>query len=127
MNKIESYLINLNIRYEELGDGAWVIHDQNAGLEQVAVAVDEPLVVVRVKVMDLPEHDREEFMRTLLTLNGSDLVHGAYAVVNEEVILIDTLNYETMHVEDFQATLDAISLALSEHYTLLSAYRKKNQ
>lgn len=127
MNKIESYLINLNIRYEELGDGAWVINDENAGLEQVAVAVDEPLVVVRVKVMDLPEQNREEFMHRLLTLNGSDLVHGAYAVVNEEVILIDTLNYETMHVEDFQATLDAISLALSEHYTLLSAYRKKNQ
>jgi len=124
MKKIESYLVNLDIPYEDLGDNTWLINDQESGLEQVAVAVNEPLVVVRVKVMEVPKKDREQFMLTLLKLNGSDLVHGAYAVVDEEVILIDTLNYETMHQEDFQATLDAISLALTEHYSLLAAYRE---
>ncbi len=123
MNKIESYLINLNLRYEELGERTWIIDDEVAGLERVAVAANEPLVVVRVKVMELPEKNREKFMLTLLKLNGSDLVHGAYAVVDNDVVLIDTLNYETMHLEDFQATLDAISLALPEHYRLLSDFR----
>lgn len=124
MQKIESYLVNLDIPYEDLGDNTWLINDQDSGLEQVAIAVNEPLVVVRVKVMEVPKKDREQFMLTLLKLNGSDLVHGAYAVVDEEVILIDTLNYETMHQEDFQATLDAISMALTEHYSLLAAYRE---
>lgn len=125
MEKIESYLINLNLRYEEMGDSTWLIDDTDAGLERVAVAVNDPLVVVRVKVMEMPEQNREEFMLTLLKLNGSDLVHGAYAVVDREVVLIDTLNYETMHLEDFQATLDAISLALPEHYKLLSGFRTR--
>jgi hypothetical protein len=125
MKKIESYLINLNLRFEEIGDNTWLIDDPDAGLNRVAVAVNEPLVVVRVKVMELPEKNREEFMLTLLKLNGSDLVHGAYAVVDQDVVLIDTLNYETMHLEDFQATLDAISMALPEHYKLLSGYRTR--
>ncbi|MGC9311416.1 MAG: YbjN domain-containing protein [Sediminispirochaetaceae bacterium] len=124
MQKIESYLVNLDIPYEDLGDNTWIINDQNSGLEQVAVAVNEPLVVVRVKVMELPRRNREEFMLTLLKLNGSDLVHGAYAIVDNDVILIDTLNYETMHQEDFQATLDAVSMALTEHYSLLTGFRE---
>jgi hypothetical protein len=124
MQKIESYLVNLDIPHEDLGDNTWIINDQNSGLEQVAVAVNEPLVVVRVKVMELPRKNREEFMLTLLKLNGSDLVHGAYAVVDNDVILIDTLNYETMHQEDFQATLDAVSMALTEHYSILTGFRE---
>lgn len=123
MNKIESYLINLGITYEEIGENTWIINDPDNGLEQVAVAVNEPLVVVRVKVMNVPARDREEFYLKLLQLNGSDLIHGAYAVVENDVILIDTLNYETMDLEDFQATIDAVSLALTEHYSLLSSYR----
>jgi len=124
MQKIESYLVNLDIPYEDLGENTLIINDQNSGLEQVAVAVNEPLVVVRVKVMELPRKNREEFMLTLLKLNGSDLVHGAYAIVDNDVILIDTLNYETMHQEDFQATLDAVSMALTEHYSLLTGFRE---
>ncbi|MFW5711488.1 MAG: YbjN domain-containing protein [bacterium] len=123
MNKIESYLINLGVTYAELGENTWIINDPDNGLEQVAVAVNEPLVVVRVKVMNVPSRDREEFYLKLLQLNGSDLIHGAYAVVENDVILIDTLNYETMDLEDFQATIDAVSLALTEHYSLLSSYR----
>jgi hypothetical protein len=123
MNKIESYLINLGVTYEEIGENTWIINDPDNGLEQVAVAVNEPLVVVRVKVMNVPEHKREEFFLKLLQINGSDLIHGAYAIVENDVILIDTLNYETMDLEDFQATIDAISMALTEHYSLLSTFR----
>ena len=123
MNKIESYLINLGVTYAELGENTWILNDPDNGLEQVAVAVNEPLVVVRVKVMNVPAHTREEFFLKLLQINGSDLIHGAYAVVENDVILIDTLNYETMDLEDFQATIDAISLALTEHYSLLSKFR----
>ncbi len=123
MNKIESYLINLGITYEEIGENTWILNDPQNGLEQVAVAVNEPLVVVRVKVMNVPDSKREEFFLKLLQINGSDLIHGAYAIVENDVILIDTLNYETMDLEDFQATLDAISLALTEHYSLLSSFR----
>jgi hypothetical protein len=123
MKKIEGYLINLGITYEEVADNTWVLHDPDKGLEQVAIAVDDPLVVIRVNVMQTPKENREEFYRTLLTLNASDLVHGAFALEDENVLLIDTLQHETMDLEDFQASLDAVSLALTEHYTTLKKFR----
>jgi hypothetical protein len=123
MKKIEGYLINLGITYEEVAERTWVLHDPEKGLEQVAIAVDEPLVVIRVNVMQAPQENREEFYRTLLSLNASDLVHGAYALEGDEVLLIDTLQHESMDLEDFQASLDAVSLALTEHYTTLKKFR----
>ncbi|RKX79563.1 MAG: hypothetical protein DRP87_02675 [Spirochaetes bacterium] len=125
--KLEGYLINLGITYENVSDNTWVINDEDKGLERVVVAVEEPLVIIRVKVMDIPADNREKFYEELLRLNNSDLIHGAYALDNGDVILIDTLQYSTMDYEEFQASLDAMGLALVQHYKLLSKYRNKKE
>lgn len=78
--KLEGYLINLGITYENVSDNTWVINDEDKGLERVVVAVEEPLVIIRVKVMDIPADNREKFYEKLLRLNNSDLIHGAYAL-----------------------------------------------
>ena len=39
------------------------------------------------------------------------------------MILLNTLVGETLDVEEFQATLDAIGLALAQHYQMLAKYR----
>lgn len=122
--KVEGFLINLGITFEQLDQGSWVIQDEEKGLEQVAIMEADPLVLVRVNVMDVPDEKREEFFRKLLELNASDLVHGAYAIEGGEVLLVDTLEAETMDIEEFQASLDAIGLALAQHYPILSGYRK---
>ena len=123
--KLESYLINLGLTFEELNENTWVINDSEKGLERVVVIVEESLVTIRVVVMPAPENNREEYFETLLKLNGTDLLHGAYALSDDGVILIDTLQYETMDLEEFQASLDAIGLALAQHYPILSKYRVK--
>jgi len=48
---------------------------------------------------------------------------GPTALENDEIVLIDTLEYDTMDFEDFRAALDAIALALSQHYSILSPFR----
>ncbi len=122
--KVERYMINLSLSFEEIADQTWLIRDEEKGLEQVVVAVEEPLVIIRVKVMELPSKDRERFFEQLLRLNAADLVHGAYAVDDQgNVILTDTLELASMDLEEFQASLDAIGLALAQHYQTLSAYR----
>jgi hypothetical protein len=123
-SKVENYLINLGITFEQIDSTSWVINDEEKGLEQVAVISAEPLVVIRVNVMDVPNSDREAFFLALLELNAADLIHGAYAIENGEALLVDSLEYGTMDIEEFQASLDAIGLALAQHYEQLSAYRK---
>ena len=121
--KIEGFLLSLSLTYEDVGDDTWIINDDEKGLDNILVILADPVVIVRVKVMGLPEKEREEFFEQLLRLNQSDLIHGAYAIEGNDVILLNTLVGDTLDLEEFQATLDAIGLALAQHYLMLAKYR----
>ena len=122
-NKIEEYLIDLMYTYRDVGPNFWLLEDPEHGLDGVAVLYADPLVIIRVQVMDAPREKQLEFFTKLLELNASDLFHGAYGLDKEKVVLIDTLEYSTLGYEEFRASLDAMSLALTQHYPVLSAYR----
>jgi hypothetical protein len=123
--KIEGYLINLDITFEEVAKNTWVISDHDKGLEQVMIIAELPVVILRVKVMDTSDSMPCEFYKELLSLNASDLVHGAYALDGNDVVLVDTHEFEHLDFEELQASLDAISLALAQHFPVLSKYLKK--
>ncbi|MDR1319593.1 MAG: YbjN domain-containing protein [Treponema sp.] len=123
-NRIERYLIDMMYTYRQVEQNLWLIDDEEHGLCDVAVALAEPLVIIRVAVMDIPKGDTLEFYTKLLEFNARELVHGAYALEDGKVVLIDTLEYDTMDYREFRATLDAFSLALTQHYPILSKYRR---
>ena len=124
-NKIEQYLIDLKYSYTEEKPNLWLLDDKQHDLEGIAVMYADPLVIIEVQVMDAPKKKREEFFAKLLELNASDMIHGAYGLQGEKVIIIDTLEYENLDYAEFRASLDAISLALTQHYPVLSVYREK--
>jgi hypothetical protein len=123
--KLESYLVKLALSFHEAGPSTWVVSDEEVGLESILVQLAEPLVILRARVMDVPASGREKLFAELLRLNATDMAHGAYAVDGNAVIIIDTLEAETMDLEELQASIDAIGLALAQHYRSLSAYRTK--
>lgn len=120
-DKIERYMINLSLTYEELGESIWRVEDPEKGLGNVFVYADDPLVTFRAKVMEMPDKERESFFEELLRLNN-EMIHGAYALEESNVVLVDTLESETMDLEEFRASLEAIGLALAQHYPRLSQY-----
>ncbi|MDR2102954.1 MAG: YbjN domain-containing protein [Treponema sp.] len=122
-NKIEQYLIDLMFTYREVEDNIWYVDDEEHGLEGVAIVYTEPLVTIRTVVMAAPKENRLELFTKLLELNASEMIHGAYALEADQIVLIDTLEYDTMDYTEFRATLDAFSLALTQHYPVLSSYR----
>jgi len=124
--KIEQYLIDLMLTYEQIDTNLWLLDDEEQALQGVAVMQAEPLVIVRAEIMDVPKHNVLELFTKLLELNAADIIHGAYAIDKDKIVLIDTLHYETMDYEDFRAVLDSFSLALSDHYPILSKYREKS-
>ena len=123
-DKLESYFIDLNVQYDQKEGNLWVISDDERSLQNVLVSIDDPVVTITVNVMEVPGNNREQFYEKLLTLNATDMIHGAYAVEGNNVVLVDTLEGETMDLEEMQASLDAIGLALTQHYQVLSGYRK---
>ena len=124
-DKLEGYMLKLSLNYEEISENTWLINDINKGLENVVVLVNDPVVVLRVKVMELPDSNKEALYGELLKLNAQDMVHGAYGLEENNVIIIDSLLAETLDIEEFQASVDAIGFALSQHYPMLAKYRKK--
>ena len=125
VNKIEQYLIDLMLTYREIEQNMWLLDDEEHDMPQIAIMYAEPLVVFRTMIMEAPEENRLELFTKLLELNASDMVHGAYALENDQIILIDTWQYDTMDFEEFRAVLDAFSLALTQHYPILSNYRNQ--
>ena len=124
-NKIEQYLIELKYSYREVKPNLWLLHDTEHDLEGIAVMYADPLVIIEVQVMDAPKSRREEFYAKLLELNAGDMIRGSYGLQGEKVVLNATLEFETLDFEEFRATLDAISLALTQHYQILSVYMDK--
>jgi len=123
-NKIEQYLIDLKYNYQELKPNFWLIDDSDHDLEGIVITYVDPLVVFRVQVMSIPEHKQEELYKKLLELNASDMIKCAYGLEGEKVVITGSLEYETLDYDEFRATVDAIGLALAQHYPILSVYRE---
>jgi hypothetical protein len=122
-NKIEQYLIDLMLSYREVDKNFWFVDDEEHNMEGIAVVHADPLVIIRTVVMEVPKEKRLELFTKLLELNANDMIHGDYALEKDKFILIDTLEYSTMDYMEFRATLDEFSLALAQHYPILSSYR----
>ena len=122
--KVEQYLIDLMFNYQQVDSNLWLVDDEEHSLQGAAIILAEPLVIIRVEVMDAPRGDCLELYKKLLELN-TDVIYGGYALENGKIILIGTLEYDNMDYADFRAMLDAFSLALTQHYPILSKYREK--
>lgn len=124
LSKVEDYLIDLGIAYEEIAPNTWLVEDAGKGLPRIVVSWLDPVVFIRADMTKVPDHDREAFFRELLVLNGESLVHGAYALDGDEVFLVDTLEYAGLDKSELQASLVAIGFAVAEHYPLLARFIK---
>jgi hypothetical protein len=128
-NKVEQYLIDLMLNYREVEENLWVLEDEEHNLTGTMIMFNEPLVIFRMVLMNVPEDKDNRFalFTKLLELNARDVVYGAYALEQGEgqgqIILVNTLSYETMDSEEFQSTLDAFGLVSMSHYPILTKYR----
>jgi hypothetical protein len=73
--------------------------------------------------MEIPQKKREEFFKLLLEFNAMSMIHGAYGIEEDNVVLIDTLQSEHLDFSEFQASLDALLLASTQDYQRLKAFR----
>ena len=118
-DNIEHFLIQLEYPFESIETHMWVIRNTAS----VVVTYEPPLVVFRIKLMEIPKSRCEEFFKLLLELNATNMIHGAYGIEGKNVVLIDTLQSEHLDFNEFQASLDALLLASTQDYQKLKAFR----
>jgi hypothetical protein len=123
--QIEGYLLKLGHPFEPLSEGMWVVRDEANRIGNIAIRYEPPILALRVKVMGMPATNRETFFKKLLALNATDLVHGAYALEDDNVVWVDTLELENLDFNELQASIEAVELAISAHCPHFTHYRER--
>jgi hypothetical protein len=114
-----------NVSVMELEPNIWLIRTPDGA--EVVVHYAPPVVILRVRVMELPESEprRGELFRQLLEYNARDLVHGSYGLEGDHVVLTDTLELENLDFSEFEASFESMTLALASHLGALASYRER--
>ncbi len=112
---LESYLIRMDLDFEEVDEGMFLVQPRNDG-PPVVVHHSLPLLMFRLKVMTLPKNrELGDLYETLLVWNATDVVHGAYGIEGRDLLLTDTLELETLDFPELQASLESIQMAAASH------------
>jgi hypothetical protein len=113
--------------YKEVEPGLWIVKPGGALDFDVVVHYSPPVVVLRVKVMELPKDKTQlaDLSRRLLELNASDLVHGSYGIEqnSNSIVLTEALELEHLDYEEFLAAYESMTLALASHLREIGTFR----
>jgi hypothetical protein len=95
--------------YREVSEGTFVVSIESI---PVALKVDPPLVFARVQIGPVPKSNEVDLYRHLLTLNASALVHSAYGLDGDTIVLAAALELENLDYNELDAVFAEIDLAL---------------
>lgn len=121
-NDIENYMLKSSLSFEEIDKGTWIVKEENSGLGNLIVKLDDPILLFRIKVMGLPEKNKEDLYKFLLELNTKEMLHGSYGIEAESIVLSAALQIENLDHNEFQAVIDDLSLAMNKHLPKLNKY-----
>lgn len=127
--EIEVFLDRLaseGVSYTEIEPGLWVVKPGGSLDFDMVVHYSPPVVVLRVKVMDLPADPQAlaTLSRRLLQLNATDLVHGSYGIERDAIVLTEAMELSHLDFEEFLAAYESMMLALASHLRELGAFRE---
>jgi hypothetical protein len=126
---LESFLVRLGAEgasYSEVESGMFVVRPGGTPDAQVVVHLTPPVLLMRMNVMPVPS-DAEtaaKLSRRLLELNATDLVHGAYGISANDIILTEALELANLDFSEFLAAYESMTLALASHVRELAPFRE---
>lgn len=115
--KIKGYLLELehDITQENTEDNLLIINDENKGICNMMLDCEGDVLVVEQHIFDINDGDSSIYKR-LLQINR-EMIHGAF-VLDEEgnrVLYRDTLEADNLDLNELEASLSALAIALVEH------------
>jgi hypothetical protein len=123
---VVNFLNRMELEFEEVSEGMWLAYpDQEQGGTPLVISFSPPLLVFRLKVLDVPRDGDKcnQLYRRLLQANASEMVHAAYGLEEDDVILTDSLQLENLDFNEFQATVDSFQMAMATQMESLTPFR----
>jgi len=125
---VKNYVLelDLDIRHENRERGILVIHKEQEGIVNLVVCVAPPMVIFEQYIFQIGRAPVAGVYQALLQKNR-DIIHGAFALDESgtKVIFRNTLQVENLDKNEFAATLNSLSLLLSEYAEQIIEFSKK--
>jgi hypothetical protein len=118
-NDIEIYLDDCGFPFEAVGEGLWRVESPDNNVDNIIISYEDPILLMRVKLTEIPDTNREAFYQRLLQLNATEIPHGAFGLEENNVVLIDTLQVENLDRNELQASVDSLAFTVSQYYNEL--------
>jgi len=114
---IKHYLteLQLEIKHENKKDCVFIVSSEQDGIVNLIICVAYPIVIFEQYLFEI-KTDSPAVYKALLQKNR-DIIHGAFVLDNtgRKVIFRDSLQLENLDQNEFGATLNSLSLLLSEY------------
>ena len=123
---LEGYLLRLERRFERAEDGTYLV-SMGADRPLVALLVAPPLLVAQVEIGVVPVDDAAAapLFRKLLVLNATALVHAAYGIEGERIVLSAALALQNLDLNELEAVLADLDMALTTQVPTLREFSSK--
>lgn len=114
---IKNYLgaLELEIKYENSREGILIASNEQEGIFNLIICVAYPIVIFEQFLFEIKTESPAVY-KALLQKNR-DVIHGAFVLdpSGRKVIFRDSLQLENLDQNEFGATLNSLSLLLSEY------------
>lgn len=115
--KVKDFLTELSyeITHENGDEGIFVVNDESAGLNNLVVGIAEPLIIFEQFLFEISAPTTEVYQELLK--KNRDIIHGAFVLddTGKKVIFRDTLQIENLDRNEIEASINSLSLLLSEY------------
>lgn len=126
-DKIKDYLTDLEITIlkEDRERDIFIVESLEDGITNLMIGIAEPIVIIEQYLFDLQPGNAAQVTKELLMKNR-DMVHGAFVLDadGKRVIFRDTLQVETLDLNELEGTLSSLSLLLSEYTDEIISFSK---
>lgn len=123
---IRNFLIELNysITYENKDDNILMVQKESDGIKNLILGVADPILIIEQYIFKI-SNGSEGVFKQLLQKNR-DIIHGAFTLdeTGEKVIFRDTLQLENLNLNEFEGSINSLSLLLSEYSEQIIEFSK---
>ncbi|WP_107037302.1 YbjN domain-containing protein [Brumimicrobium mesophilum] len=123
---IKQYLVELDytITHEKEDEGILIIEKEEYGVKNLVLGITPPVLILEQYIFKIDQPSAEIFQSLLI--KNREIIHGAFVLDDsgKKVIFRDTLQIETLDIEELEASLNSLSLLMSEYANEIIKFSK---